>query len=152
DLRFAYGEPFGNDAGYDVPRIKTTNRAVIGDPRNDENVIISQLHTIFLRFHNGLIDLAHERHQNHFSALQQEDRWHYQWAILYDFLPTIVNEETYRTVWPYKYDHSSFATKLPDLRFYRCRQDAYLPVEFSAAAYRFGHATVRSTYRVNTGE
>src|SRR5439155_2683628 len=31
-------------------------RALIGDPRNDENVIISQLQAVMLRFHNRLAD------------------------------------------------------------------------------------------------
>ena len=45
----------------DVPR-NTPNpgepkRALIGDPRNDENVIVSQLQATMLRFHNRLADL-----------------------------------------------------------------------------------------------
>src|SRR5207249_2415770 len=39
----------------DVPRNSPEagpKRALIGDPRNDENVIVSQLHAAFLRFHN----------------------------------------------------------------------------------------------------
>src|SRR5262249_40927011 len=34
----------------DLPRIKGT--AIIGDKRNDENVIVSQLQGVFLQFHN----------------------------------------------------------------------------------------------------
>ena len=33
-------------------------RAIIGDPRNDENALVSQLQGLFLRFHNRLIDEA----------------------------------------------------------------------------------------------
>jgi hypothetical protein len=38
----------------------------------------------------------------------------------------------------------------PRTLFYRPKYDAFIPVEFSAAAYRFGHSMVRNTYRLNT--
>ncbi|HYP23688.1 MAG TPA: heme peroxidase, partial [Actinomycetota bacterium] len=31
-------------------------RALIGDPRNDENVIVSQLHLTFVKFHNAVVE------------------------------------------------------------------------------------------------
>jgi hypothetical protein len=37
----------------------------------------------------------------------------------------------------------------PDLKFYKWREQPYIPVEFSVAAYRFGHSQVRSTYKLN---
>ena len=36
-------------------------------------------------------------------------------------------------------------------RFYDWRNDPYIPVEFSVAAYRFGHSQVRPSYRANFG-
>ena len=38
----------------DLPRFD--GRALIGDPRNDENSIVSQLQGLFLRFHNRMVD------------------------------------------------------------------------------------------------
>ncbi len=38
----------------------------------------------------------------------------------------------------------------PHLRFYRPRHRPYMPVEFSGAAYRFGHSMVRPIYRINS--
>ncbi len=38
----------------DLPRF--AGRALIGDPRNDENSIVSQLQGLFLRFHNRMVD------------------------------------------------------------------------------------------------
>src|SRR5262249_13350071 len=35
------------------------------------------------------------------------------------------------------------------LEFYRPRNEAFMPVEFSVAAYRFGHSMVRPGYRLN---
>src|SRR5213076_2848573 len=37
----------------------------------------------------------------------------------------------------------------PDLRFYHPRRAPFIPVEFSVAAYRFGHTMVRPIYRLN---
>ena len=69
-------------------------------PGNDETVIIAQLHAIFLRLHNRVVDTLGGRRQD-FATAQQVVRWHYQWAILYDFLRRIVNEETYDEVLPH---------------------------------------------------
>src|SRR5262245_38982352 len=41
----------------DLPRVSApSNTAIIGDPRNDENLIVSQLHHTMLRFHNAVVD------------------------------------------------------------------------------------------------
>ncbi|HEY8213950.1 MAG TPA: hypothetical protein VIG36_07465, partial [Methylocystis sp.] len=42
-------------ARFDVPR-NSQKTAIIADPRNDENLIVSQLHTAILRFHNAVVD------------------------------------------------------------------------------------------------
>src|SRR5215203_3170460 len=39
----------------DLPR-NAQGRALIGDPRNDEHAIIAQLHLLFIRFHNAVVD------------------------------------------------------------------------------------------------
>src|SRR5262245_56120023 len=67
-------------------------RALIGDPRNDENVIIAQLHATMLRFHNRIVDLPSSTGKN-FTQVQRFVRWHYQWVVLHDFLKTIVGED-----------------------------------------------------------
>jgi hypothetical protein len=53
---FLLGEALDNGAP-DLPRNQPTDntqprRALIGDPRNDENSIVSQLQGLMLRFHN----------------------------------------------------------------------------------------------------
>ncbi|HSQ90610.1 MAG TPA: peroxidase family protein, partial [Nitrospiraceae bacterium] len=40
---------------FDLPR-DSNNNAILGDARNDENVILSQFHVAILRFHNAVID------------------------------------------------------------------------------------------------
>src|SRR6185295_13620350 len=87
DSCFLLGDLLDNNEDVDVPRA-ATERAIIADPRNDENVIVSQLHAIFLRFHNRMVE---ENPDADFSGVQQLVRWHYQWVVLYDFLLTIVN-------------------------------------------------------------
>jgi len=121
--------------------------ALIGDKRNDENVIVSQLQGLFLRFHNRVV---RDNKDISFEDAQRIVRWHYQWAIVHDFLPTIVGQATMTKVWP-QWPPTGAGGTLPTLKFYRVTEgEAYIPIEFSAAAYRFGHSMVRPIYRLNT--
>ena len=126
----------------DLPRNSATpKRALIGDKRNDENVIVSQLQTLFLRFHNAVLDTAAG---GDFKKAQDIVRWHYQWIVLYDFLPRVVGKDTHKTV------IGKPGEGCKDLRFYHAGgRYAYIPVEFSVAAYRFGHSMVRPSYSLN---
>ncbi len=143
----------------DVPR-NTPNpsdpaRALLGDPRNDENVIVSQLQATMLRFHNRVADVLAEKHGGPlpFERVQREVRWHYQWVVLHDFLPTIIGEERLLEILPQlKQDGAREGVRefKPNLRFYTWKKEPYIPVEFSVAAYRFGHSMVRPIYRLNT--
>jgi hypothetical protein len=129
----------------DVPRHSSQSqtggraRALIGDPRNDENVIVSQLQATMLRFHNKIAD---EHPDKSFAEIQRLVRWHYQWVVLHDFLPTIAGPEMVNAVLP--------RPDQPQLRFYHSKKEPFIPVEFSVAAYRFGHSMVRPIYRLNT--
>jgi hypothetical protein len=126
----------------DLPR-GSSNRALIGDPRNDENRIVAQLHAIFLRFHNKVVHELGGKKIVSFREVREQVRCHYQWALVEDFLPRIVDEETYRSVFPDAYGP---VTTIPRLR----ENDLELmPVEFSVAAYRFGHSMIRPQYRLN---
>src|SRR6266581_5504399 len=81
-------DPNTRDLPRNSPAPGNPRRALIGDPRNDENVIVSQLHATFLRFHNRIADLLHGADAD-FHTVQRLVRWHYQWVVLHDFLPTI---------------------------------------------------------------
>lgn len=129
---------------FDVPR-NSQGTAITGDPRNDENLIVSQLHLAMLRFHNRVV--ADVRTTlgpgvtltELFEEAQRVVRWHYQWVIIHEFLPKTVGQAVVDTV-------------LADgPTFYSWRNDPYIPVEFSVAAYRFGHSQVRPSYRANFG-
>jgi hypothetical protein len=131
------GAPNGADAK-DLPRAQN-GRAIIGDPRNDENTIVSQLHGLFLKFHNRMLvesGLPFER-------VQQLVRFHYQYVILNDFLPRIVRADVLDAL------KTNGQFNRHKLEFYHWRNDPFMPVEFSAAAYRFGHSMVRPGYRIN---
>lgn len=133
-----------------VPRVKgesgEPDRAVIGDPRNDENAIVSQLQASFLRFHNRMAD---ELGSTDFEDVQRLVRWHYQWIILHDFLPTVCGADTVNKIMGEIQTGGTGTAKPPQLEFYKIEKRAYIPLEFSVAAYRFGHSMVRSIYRLN---
>ena len=124
----------------------THHRALIGDKRNDENVIVSQLHGLFLRFHNRFAD----EHQNlEFAEIQRQVRWHYQYVVLHDFLYKIARRDVIESILPHLKSSKSIHEDAPRLRFYKPRNEPFMPIEFSTAAYRFGHAMVRPIYRLN---
>jgi hypothetical protein len=136
-------------------------RALTGDPRNDENLVISQLHLTFLKFHNAVVDHVAAttplQGDNLFKEAQRLTRWHYQWVVVYDFLRRIVGKEIIDDILPpepYRVvDNGAFREiEIPSWRprFYEPREDAYIPVEFSVAAYRFGHSMVRGRYHINS--
>ena len=125
----------------DLPRNNANpRRALIGDKRNDENLIVSQLHATFLRFHNRVLDTAAG---GDFALAQQIVRWHYQWIVLHDFIPRVVGERTYNDV-------IGGRGGIPHHQFYDAKgRYAFIPVEFSVAAYRYGHSQVRPSYSLN---
>lgn len=131
---------------HDLPRFH--GRALIGDPRNDENIVVSQLHGLFLRFHNFLAD-TYKGENPSFSDIQRLVRWHYQWLVLFDYLPRIVGQTMVENILPHTLDNSTIYEKKPQLNFYNYRNDPFMPVEFSVAAYRFGHSMVRPIYRLS---
>ena len=138
-----------NPKAKDLPRSGSRRRAIIGDPRNDENVIVSQLQGLFLRLHNKLATDSANKNWS-FERLQREVRFHYQWVVLNDFLPTIVDHKVLRDVLPHLAKKTNVHLDKPKLEFYKAaKHESYMPLEFSAAAYRFGHSMVRPGYRLS---
>ena len=131
------GNPFDREARQ-LPR-GPNGRALIGDPRNDENRIVAQLQSTLIRFHNKVADVL----KADFQTVRQQVRWHYQWVLVHDFLKTIMDDETYGAVFS---DPYAPVVTIPKLE----GGVELMPVEFSVAAYRFGHSMIRPEYRLNT--
>lgn len=134
----------------DLPR-NAQGTALIGDPRNDENIFVSQFQLTMLKFHNRVVDLVEadpsmrRGSESTFEAAQRIVRWHYQWIVAHDFLQRTVGSETFLSV----FDESGPLPRV-NRQFYQWNNDPYMPVEFSVAAYRFGHSQVRGRYQLNT--
>jgi len=135
----------------DLPRFDDpangAKRALIGDKRNDENVIISQLHSAMLQLHNRFAD---EDRDASFEKLQQTVRWYYQWIVVNDFLFKVCGDEVVRDILPHLGAGKPIWNNLPRFAFYKPHEEPFIPIEFSAAAYRFGHSMIRPIYRLNT--
>ncbi len=120
----------------DLPRNRQ-GRALVADPRNDENVVLAQLHLGITRFHNEVVSrLASSGDSGTalFNEAQRQARWHYQWAILNDFLPTIVGE-----------------SKVEDAlnRDFSREDAAGLPLEVAQGVLRYVYSQVRLQYQIN---
>ncbi|MGH3624726.1 MAG: peroxidase family protein, partial [Sciscionella sp.] len=157
------------DNAVDLAR-SSDGTALIGDPRNDENLILAQLHLAFSKFHNKVVD-----------GLQQNSIT----DVFGDFLPPgpppppdpsdtdiedLLDRQSYfdelftraqqLVRWHYQWliVHQFLPLTVGDVaehvrehgpRFYRPGRRPFIPVEFAVAAFRFGHPTVRSSYLVN---
>ena len=119
---------------FDVPRVTPTLTAVIGDPRNDENLIVTQFHHAMLRFHNKVVDLLVTVGftGDIFVEAKRIATHHYQWAVVHDYLERICGNAAVTAA-------IGNVTAAVGSAF-------RMPVEFAVAAYRFGHSQVRSNY------
>jgi hypothetical protein len=148
DLEAIYGSgPIGNPYFYDInepakllvgqidlPR-NAQGIAIIAEPRNDSNRVLSQLHLLFMRFHNAVVDWLGDPE---LRTAQQLVRWHYHWVLLHDYLPRVIGP--------------SLAEELIECGpryFNRPMSAPYVPLEFVAAAGRYGHGQIRSRYQIN---
>src|SRR3546814_18230964 len=79
--------PFGNVQGdfeNDLPR-GPHGMALIGDPRNDENLLVAQTHLPFLKFHNTVFDMLESEGTGQgelFAQATQTAQWNTQWMTL----------------------------------------------------------------------
>jgi len=137
--RFLFSTPNGFE---DFQRDPATGVAVLVENRNDENLIIAQLHVAFQKFHNHYIDQGMR-----FKEAQQMVRWHWQWIVVHEFLPTIVGQDVVDRF----LTRDRFGRPKVKFEFFRVGNSnrPMMPVEFAVAAYRFGHSQVRNAYAMN---
>ncbi len=133
----------------DLPR-NQQGRALIGDPRNDVHFIVSQLHLGLIRFHNACVDHLRDGFfpvDELFEEARRLTRWHYQWVVVHDFLRRLVGGDLFTQI---LVDDPVTGGSTVSTRFFKWKQRPFMPVEFTAAAYRFGHSMVRPAYKLNT--
>jgi hypothetical protein len=141
----------GGDAamdGFDLPRgagstTAQKRRAIIPDPRNDENLAVAQTHLAFIRFHNRVVDTlpASVPPSLRFAKAREIVTKHYQWMIRTDYLRRICAAGIVNDV--FKNGRKAFepnppATAVPTM-----------PIEFSVGAFRLGHSMIRDSYEWN---
>ena len=151
----------------DVPRTANGDgsySAILGDPRNDENLMIAGLHCGHILFYNRVLSELGSMNLSRFPAARNADRrqlasansrdgalnylryqiarqvtlWHYQWLLVNEHLPQIAGQQVVSDVLA---GGNQFYQPPPG--------DAFMPIEFGAACYRFGHSMVRPSYRAN---
>lgn len=144
-----YADPANaNDLkNHDLPR-SPKGTAIIGDPRNDENRLISQLQLGMLRFHNKVLDMIVAKPNAPTGTMLFEETrrvvtWHYQWTVVNDFLRTICGNWIVDDILANGrkvYQPECLGTNEP-----------FIPIEFAAAAYRFGHTMIPQKLKVKPG-
>lgn len=112
--------------------------AILGDDRNDENLMLSGLQCAFIMFHNAVLADVSGRTPTaaNFATAQRIVRHHYQWIIVHEILPQFVGQAMVDDI-------------LGNGRQVYTPNVARIPVEFQTAAYRFGHSMIRPSYRAN---
>lgn len=137
-------------------------RAIIGDPRNDENIFVAQVQAAFIRFHNQCVDLLHtpptdssgnprwkayESDEELFERARDTATHYYHRIILEDLLYRLIGLDMMQAIATQgrMYYFPNGFTKADDT----WPERPFMPVEFSVAAYRYGHTTVRESYAVN---
>ncbi|MGR3794741.1 peroxidase family protein [Vannielia sp. SX4] len=147
--KFLIGKIEGSDLD-DLPR-NPLGRAIIGDMRNDENAIVSQIQLAFLTAHNTLVDRAVAAGKaDPFMEARRVLTWLYQHCVWEDFVRRICIDEVVDTAlvkMKGKDGRVQWGLGLKDV--YNWEYNPFMPLEFSVAAYRFGHSMVRNGYQTN---
>ena len=135
--------------GFDLPRgLGNTQakkrKAVIPEPRNDENLAVAQTHLAFIRFHNRVVDTlpASVPDAQKFATARELVTKHYQWMLRTDYLPRICAQGVVSNVFNQNkrkvFEVDATPTDVPTM-----------PLEFSIAGFRLGHSMIRQTYNWN---
>jgi Animal haem peroxidase len=134
--------------GFDLPRgagstVAAKRKAIIPDPRNDENLAVAQTHLALIRFHNRVVDKLPRRipAAQRFRRAREKVIKHYQWMLRTDYLPRICAPSVVNSV--FRNGRKAFEVGVP------ATDVPTMPIEFSVAAFRLGHSMIRSTYNWN---
>jgi hypothetical protein len=146
--RTVEAEGIAGKEGFDLPRGAGTTaarrrKAIIPDPRNDENLAVAQTHLAFIRFHNRVVDTlpASVPPSQRFARARRIVTRHYQWMLRTDYLPRICVSGVVNDVFSNgrkAFEVDVTPTDVPTM-----------PIEFSVAAFRLGHSMIRRAYNWN---
>lgn len=159
DLDSLYGPAIEPNAAYEIPRNQDNQNlllteltagapfvaelpreadpphsAFIGDRRNDENLMVSQLHLAFMLAHNRLVTEGTD-----FEQARRTLRQHYQWLVINDYLNWVADPSVVTAVLNGRLN----LFDPPD-------DDVFMPLEFAVGAFRFGHSMIRDSYNYNS--
>jgi hypothetical protein len=128
----------GNGGVFDLARNALTGQAILVEPRDDENQILSQISAAFVAFYNDFVDRGLS-----YAQARQLTEDYYQEIVLTDVLPAYVGQATINKYLAFTSNGIARVNtpNLPNANF--------TPIEFSVGAYRFGHALVRDNYHIN---
>src|SRR5687768_6687381 len=128
--------------GFDLPRgagttVAKKRKAIIPDPRNDENLAVAQTHLAMIRFHNRVVDTlpASVPPAQRFAEARDIVTRHYQWMIRTDYLPRVCAPGVVNNV--FNNGRKAFEVGVPATNV------PTMPIEFSVAGFRLGHAMIR---------
>jgi len=133
--------------GFDLPRgagttVAKKRKAIIPDPRNDENLAVAQTHLAMIRFHNRVVDtLGAVPLAQRFDKAREIVTKHYQWMLRTDYLPRICAPGVVNNV--FTNGRKAFEVGVPPTDV------PTMPIEFSVAAFRLGHSMIRRAYNWN---
>ena len=135
----------------DLPR-NPLGTAIIGDPRNDENRVISQMQLGFLRFHNAVVDSIKDKPNapsghDLFEEAKRVATWHYQWVVVNHYLRSLCGDWIIDDIFA-----NGRKIYVPEYQFNNEPVEPFIPIEFATAAYRFGHSMIVEKFRVQPGE
>lgn len=121
---------------YDVPR-NSECVAIIPDPRDDESLIVSRLHVLFMQFHNHYIDcfLKGKSEADKFREARLRVIWFYHFLIVHHYLYKVLDPTVLEDIIQ---NGAKYFT-----------QPSYIPLEFSGAAFRIGHSQSREISQIN---
>jgi hypothetical protein len=144
-VKMRLGATAAGTDGLDLPR-DSEGRALIPDRRNDENLAVAQTHVAFIRFHNAVVDrlAAIQDAKRRFNQARAMVTRHYQWIVWTNLLPLVCDEATIADVSAHHRKAFEPRARAGDGSVPR------LPIEFSVAAFRFGHSMLRTNYDWNS--
>lgn len=109
--------------------------AIIPDPRNDENIVVGQIHLAFQLFHNRVV-----RETNcSFEDARYAVRHAYHQIVMKDFLRPLCGAKVI----------NELLGSEAGSGFRHFRRRGFVPYEFAMALFRFGHSMVGESYHLN---